>query len=123
MKNLDEIIKGISGFIKYWEKLLDVDSMGDYRRGYEHLYHYWCAVKDALVLPVQPLSSLQDWLVTWFASVLGDQFIKVKNVCEEYDEDDHFVGQGRDRLAPSFQVLRDLFEGYFVTVWLADGES
>ena len=30
MKNLNEIIKGISRFIKYWEKLSNEDSMGEY---------------------------------------------------------------------------------------------
>jgi hypothetical protein len=45
------------------------------------------------------------------------------SVREEYDEDDHFVGQRRDRHAPSFQVSHDLYEGYFVAVRLADGDS
>jgi hypothetical protein len=102
-----------------------VDSTGEYRRDYEYLCYYWRTVKDALVLPVQPLSSLRDgfWLVTWFTSALEDQFVEDNSVCEEYDEDDYFVGQGRDRLAPSFQVLHDLFEGYFIIVWLTDGDS
>jgi hypothetical protein len=40
-----------------------------------------------------------------------------------YDEDDHFVGQRRDHPAPSFRVLRDVYEGYFVAVWPVDGDS
>jgi hypothetical protein len=36
MKNLDEILKGISRFIRYWEKLSNEDSIGEYHRCYEH---------------------------------------------------------------------------------------
>jgi hypothetical protein len=45
------------------------------------------------------------------------------SVREEDDADDHFVGQRWDRPAPSFQVSRDLYEGYFVAVCPADGDS
>jgi hypothetical protein len=32
MRNLDEIFKDIFRFIKYWKKLLDDNSMGEYCR-------------------------------------------------------------------------------------------
>jgi hypothetical protein len=41
IKNLDEILKGIPGFMKYWEKLSNEDSIGEYCRRYEYLYYYW----------------------------------------------------------------------------------
>jgi hypothetical protein len=34
MRNLEEILRGISGFMKYWEKLSDEDSTGEYQRRY-----------------------------------------------------------------------------------------
>jgi hypothetical protein len=104
MKNLKEILRGISGFIKYWKKLSNEDSTGEYRRRYKHLWYYWLAVKDALVLPIQPISSLRDgfWPISRIASTIEDVFIEDGNVCKEYDEDDHFVGQRQDRPAPSF---------------------
>ena len=34
MKNVDEIVKGIFGIIKYWEKLSIKDSIGEYYRHY-----------------------------------------------------------------------------------------
>jgi hypothetical protein len=82
-------------------------------------------VKDALDLPIQPLPSLRDgfWPLSRIASALEDEFIEDGNVCEEYDEDDHFVGQRRDRPTPSFRVLRDVYEGYFVVVRPADGDN
>ena len=45
-----------------------------------------------------------------------DEFTETSNVREEYDEDEHFVGQAHDRLAKSFCINRDLYEGYFVAV-------
>jgi hypothetical protein len=103
MRNLEEILRGISGFMKYWEKLSNEDSTGEYRRRYEHLWYYWRAVKDALDLPIQPLPSLRDgfWPLSRIASALEDEFIEDGNVREEYNEDDHFVGQRRDHPAPS----------------------
>jgi hypothetical protein len=53
MKNVDEIVKSISGFIKYWESFSNEDSKGEYHRHYEDLCYYKCGVKDALVLPIQ----------------------------------------------------------------------
>jgi hypothetical protein len=37
MKNIEEILRGITGFMKYWENLSNEDSTGEYRRRYEHL--------------------------------------------------------------------------------------
>ena len=53
---------------------------------------------------------------TRVAPSFEDEFTKTGNVREEYDEDEHFVGQARDRLGESFRVNRDLYEGYFVAV-------
>jgi hypothetical protein len=125
MKNLEEISRGVSGFMKYWEKLSNEDSTWEYRRRYEHLWYYWRAVKDVLDLPIQPLPSLWDgfWPESRIASILEDEFIEDGNVRKEYNEDDYFVGQKRDHLAPSFRVLRDVYEGYFVAVRPVDGDS
>ena len=40
MKDVQHIVKGILGFIKYWEKLCNADVTGESRRQYEHLVHY-----------------------------------------------------------------------------------
>ena len=40
MNDVQNIVKGISGFIKYWEKLCNADVIGESRRRYEHLVHY-----------------------------------------------------------------------------------
>jgi hypothetical protein len=125
MKNIEEILRGITGFMKYWENLSNEDSSGEYRRRYEHLWYYWHAVKDALLLSIQPIPSLWDgfWLVSRIASAADDQFMEDGNVREEYDADDHFVGQRRDRPSPTFRVSCDLYEGYFVAVRPTDGDT
>jgi hypothetical protein len=50
------------------------------------------------------MPSLQDgfWPVSRIVSATKDQFMEDGSVHKEYDEDDHFVGQRRDRPAPSF---------------------
>jgi hypothetical protein len=120
MKNLEEISRGISGFMKYWEKLSNEDFTGEYQRRYEHLWYYWRAVKDALVLPIQPITSLWDgfWPVNRIASAGEDGSIR-----KEYDEDDHFIGQRWDCPTPSFGVSCDLYEDYFIAVRPTDGDS
>jgi hypothetical protein len=125
MKNVEDILREITGFMKYWENLSNEDSTGEYQRCYEHLWYYWRAVKDVLVLSIQPISSLWDgfWPVSRIASTVEDQFMEDGSVREEYDADDHFVGQRRDYPTPSFRVSRDQYEGYFVVVCPTDGDS
>ena len=45
-----------------------------------------------------------------------DQFTEVGVIREEYDEDEHFVGQARACPLESFRVNRDLYEGYFMVI-------
>ena len=49
-----------------------------------------------------------------------DEFTEIGDICEEFDEDDHFVGQAQDCLVESFRVNRDLYEGYFVAIRPSD---
>ena len=49
MRGVEDIEKGISGFVKYWEDLCNVDVTGEYQIiKYEHLVQYWHDVKEAL---------------------------------------------------------------------------
>jgi hypothetical protein len=84
--------------------LSNEDCTGEYRRCYEHFWYYWSALKDALVLPIQPIPLLRDgfWPETRIASTIEDQFSEDGSVCKQYDEDDIFVGQRQDRPTPSF---------------------
>ena len=58
--NVEEVIKGVSGFISYWEQQSQQDTTGEYRRRYEPLSYYWRAVKDSLNEPMVLPSTLQD---------------------------------------------------------------
>ena len=125
MRNLPEVIKGLSGFISYWEKQSREDRTGEYGRKHEPLCHYWRGVRDALSLPMDLPTSLQDgfWPSTRIDRTMEDQFTDGGEVREEYDEDEFFVGQARDRPAPSFRVARDVYEGYFVALRPCDGDE
>jgi hypothetical protein len=68
--------------------------------------------------------SLHDgfWPTTRIPHAIEEEFTEDGDVREEYGEDDHFVGQRRDRPPPSFRVGRDLFAGYFVALRPCDGD-
>jgi hypothetical protein len=48
MKNLEDILKGISGFIQYWESLKVADVGGSCWHRYGSWIHYWTCVRVAL---------------------------------------------------------------------------
>ena len=60
MKDVQNIVKGISRFIKYWEKLCNADVTGESQRRYEHLVHYWRDVKIVLEEPLPNSTILKD---------------------------------------------------------------
>ena len=78
----------------------------------------------ALVYPLGVTGTLENgfWPTSRFAPRFDDQFTTDGDIREEYEEDDHFVGQVRDRLQPSFRVSRDLYAGYFVAIRPEDGD-
>ena len=94
------------------------DSIGEYHRRYEPLSYYWRGVRIALDMPLEYNAVLKDgfWPMSRVGPSFEDQFTEAGDVREEYDEDEHFVGQARDLPLESFQVNRDLYEGYFVAI-------
>ena len=76
----------------------------DSRRLNEPLSYYWHDVRDALSLSMDTPISLQNgfWPSTRIAHAVEYEFIEEGDVCKEYGEDDHFVGNMCDRLPPSF---------------------
>ena len=50
-------------------------------------------------MPLQYDVVLRDrfWPTSRVAPSFEDEFIDTSDICEEFDEDDHFVGQARDR--------------------------
>lgn len=125
MKGVEDIGKGISGFIKYWENMCNADHTGEYRRRFEHVVHYWQDVKAVLEEPFPAFSVLKDgfWPATRVQPTLEDQFNDDGKEREEFGEDEAYVGPLRERPQPSFRVGRDLHEGSFVAIRPTDGET
>ena len=75
--------------------------------------------------PIEPSAILKDgfWPSSQVERAEGDELNDDGEVCEEFAEDDAFVGQLRDRPLPTFRVARDVYEGYFVAIRPADGDS
>ena len=118
MRGVENIERGISGFVKYWEDLCNVDVTGEYRRRYEHLVQYWRGVKEALYKPTSPCNVLREgfWPTTHVEANVGDQIAEDGEDREEFGEDDPYVGPMRGRPQPSFRVGRDVREGFFVAI-------
>ena len=125
MKSIEDISKGLAGFVKYWENLCNANVTGEYRRRYEHLVHYWRDVKAVLEDPLPISNVLKDgfWPTTRVQASVEDQVADDREDHEEFGEDEAYVGPLRGRLQPSFRVGRDLYEGYFVAVRPADGDT
>ena len=125
MRDVEDIERGISGFVKYWEDLCNVDVTREYRRRYEHLVQYWRGLKEALYEPITPCNVLREgfWPTTCVEANVGDQIAEDGKDREEFGEDDPYVGPMRSRPQPSFRVGRDVQEGFFVAIRPADGET
>ena len=82
-------------------------------------------MKVALDFPSEYDEALKDgfWPTTRVAPSFEDEFTKMRNVIEEYDEDKRFVGQACDPSAELFRVNRDLYEGYFMAIRLFDNDK
>jgi hypothetical protein len=123
MRHFPEVVKGLSGFIDHWEQ--SSRESFEARRCYEPLSSYWRDVRDAMTLPMDTPSILEDgyWPTTRIAHAMEDEFTAAGDHREEYAADDHFVGQRRDRPEPSFRVGRDVYAGYFVALRPCDGDE
>ena len=54
---------------------------------------------------------------------IADQITEDGKDCEEFGEDDPYVGRLSGRPQPSFRVGQDVQEGFFVAIRPADGET
>ena len=120
MRNKDEIVKGLAGFIRHWESLAAQDLSGSYLATHGPLIEYWKGVKEALELPSTVLPSARLVLADGFwpnargRVSTNDIFTGNGTVREEFAEDEHYIGPARQRPMPSFRVARDCGEGYML---------
>ena len=54
---------------------------------------------------------------------VADQIAEDGEECEEFGEDDPYVGPLNGWPQPSFRIGRDVQEGYFITIRPTDGET
>jgi hypothetical protein len=124
MRNFDEVVKGLAGFVNLWDTMANEDISGEFRRWNEPLSYYWRGVKSAMASEISVLKKLQNgfWPSSRSGPTVEDEYMDDGTIHEEYAEDAPFVGRRRDSLPPSFRVGRDVFVGYFLAVRPADGD-
>ena len=126
MKDRSKIIKSISGFIQYWEKLCEEDITKHVRDTYEPLITYWDRIRSALMtLDGNIRTALIQGI--WPQSRLTvveskTMFFNNGDVREKFAMDEHYVGPTRIRPALSFRVGVNCQEGYMVLIQAADEE-
>ena len=78
----------------------------------------WCDVKEALYEPVTPCNVLREgfWPTTRVQASVGDHIAEDGEDCEEFGEDDPYVGPLKGQLQLSFRVGRDVQEAFFVAI-------
>jgi hypothetical protein len=118
MKNLEDILKGISGFIQYWESLKIADVGGSCWHRYGSWIHYWTRVRAALADLHQdsPHTLRHGFWPQTRIDVQASEASLLSNgeVREEFDMDDHYVGPASSRPPPSFRIAVDCHEGYML---------
>jgi hypothetical protein len=124
MRNQDDIIKGLTSFIKHWECLARKDPSGSYARSHGDLIAYWKGVRDALKVTPPPRPNLQNgfWLATRVQTSVNDTMTIDGIVREEFAQDEPFIGPVGEQPRPSFRVARDVYEGYMLLVRPGDEE-
>jgi len=126
MKNQIEVVKGLDGFISYWEGLCEKDSTGNVRRKFKKTIKYWKAVKCVVEVygedgEESPCELLQGfWPQTIQANAHDFSFLDNGDRRGEFDEDEHFIGEAGLQPNPSFRVAVDTQKGFFVFLRAAD---
>ena len=121
IKNLEDIVKGISGFIQYsWESLRVVDVSGSCWHCYEGWIQYWIRVCAALADLHQDTPLIlrhRFWPQTHVdIQALKASLMENEEVREEFDVDNHYVEPASNHPPPSFHIAVDCHVGYMLNL-------
>ena len=123
MKNQAEVVKGISGYLAYWNRLAENDETGLMRHDLQKVIKYWEGVKSAVAecrdergeepSPIQngfwPRTRQADFMVVDNGNVRG-----------EGEDHEHYIGEARDMPNRSYRAAIDTRKGYFVFMHAGD---
>ena len=125
MKGLDDIKKGLNGYVGHWNTMSNDDYIGEFRRKIGPLQEYWFkGVRTTLDAPLQMREALLDgfWPASRIASNETDRIQRDGSLREEDAKDAPFVGRRRDCPRPLFRINCDTHIGSFIVVRSADGD-
>jgi hypothetical protein len=111
MRNFDEVVKGLVGFVNLWDTMANEDISSEFKRRNEPLSYHWRGVKSAMALEISVPQTLQNgfWPSSRSSPTVEDEFMDDGTIHEEYAEYAPFVGRRHDRPPPSFRVGHDVF--------------
>jgi hypothetical protein len=77
MRNFDEIMKGLSGFVNIWDTMVNEDISGEFRRWNEPLSYYWRAVRSVMASDISVSETLYGrfWPSSRFGLDVEDEFM------------------------------------------------
>jgi hypothetical protein len=119
MKGHNDIVRGLSGYIKYWTVEGQRDVTGLYKYQYAHCIESWSRVRDAFLNPEmeaceilfmgfwpQTRQSLEVRGMQAYSNISG----------EEFRREEHYIGPRSQRSRPMYRVERNCHAGDFVLV-------
>ena len=118
MRNFDEVVKGLGGFVNLWNTMANEDISGKFKRRNKPLNYYWRAITSAMDAAILVLQTLQNGFrpSSRFACGIENKYMDDGIVRKEYAKNALFVGCRCDCPPPSFHVGRDIYAGYFLMV-------
>ena len=124
MRDLNVVIAGIEGFIKYWRHWSEHDVTNAYRERFAPIVDYWVTVLASLRdSPRETEATLREpfWPQTRLDSALYDVYEANGELREELVSDVHYVGPRDNRPHPTMRPGVDCLVGSFVLIRPGEG--
>lgn len=126
MKGIDEILKGIQGFISFWNGLSDLDDIRQFAWRHTPFDITSGRVQEALKnhIPLQRrVFKYGFWQKSCLVTSSENMFLHNGEIHEEHGQEEPYIGHVCDCPQPSSCIGVDCHEGYFVLIWLGDEDE
>lgn len=120
MKGEADILRGLDGYIRHWESLLEEDAGAHYRTQVVRCIQYWTRVRNSMMRReyLTESSELKGgfWPQTRQPGDIMTNIMYDGGTREEMDEDEPYIGSMEGRPPPSYNVAVDAQKGFLLFV-------